>query len=164
MKQVATLRPPKEDNLYGTRYYFVGFGGTIDCADADILCASGRYSKDQEPPEFSGPFCLYSPLLLDIFLVGNMLLHDFLDVSLLYIFVLEICRKLTVVMCKKYSNVDFLEKLITRMVKITPGDRGDAKAVLRIWFTILPRISSSERRKRLRIRTKPRIERKIRIR
>ncbi len=164
MKQVATLRPPKQNDLCSTKYYFVGFGGVIDCADEGKQCASGNYSKDQEPPEFAGPLRLYNPLLLDIFLVGNMLLHDFLDVSLPYSFVLEIRRKLTAVMCKKYSNVDFLEKLIPRMVKCTPGDRENAKAVLRIWLTILPQISSSERSKRLRIRTKPRAERKIRIR
>ncbi|KAI0088685.1 hypothetical protein BDY19DRAFT_1008061 [Irpex rosettiformis] len=111
-------------------YYFVGFRGAIECLPGDgRFTSEHQYTKDQEPPEFRDEeLPIYDPLHLDVFLVGNMLRREFLD---------------------KYSNVGFLRDLIKHMMHDAPEERKDARGVLRVWFRILPRISSFQRAQRL---------------
>lgn len=64
------------------KFYFVGFGGAKLCKSDDWSGARVQSARDREPPEFHNPLTrYYNPLLLDIFLIGNMLRRMFLDVS-----------------------------------------------------------------------------------
>ena len=64
-------------------YYFVGFRGAIACSPDYKFCTDSKnFTTDKEPPEFWHEYLtFYDPLLLDVFLIGNMLRREFLDVS-----------------------------------------------------------------------------------
>ncbi len=64
-------------------FYLIAFRSARHCDPCDKMFESERFARDPEPPEFrseSGSY--YDPLLLDIFLIGNMLRRIFLDVSI----------------------------------------------------------------------------------
>ncbi|KAI0088683.1 hypothetical protein BDY19DRAFT_1071710 [Irpex rosettiformis] len=118
-------------------YYFVGFGGAKRLTSYTNN-TSRQHAKDQEPPEFHNRLCSsYDPLLLDIFLIGNMFRREFLD---------------------KYSNIGFLTSLIKDMVHDQPTNRVDASGALHIWLELLPRISPRHRKRRLHDRSKWRVD------
>ena len=64
------------------KYYFVGLGGLWDCPGEHTDCVRDRYSwKFEDAPELHSWRLTYDPLLLDIFLIGNVLRREILDVS-----------------------------------------------------------------------------------
>lgn len=76
--------PPTSNRISGaTKYYFVGLGNAIPFTPGAKNCRDESCSKDREPPEFEKNRLNigYNPFLLDLFLLGNMLRRQLLDVS-----------------------------------------------------------------------------------
>lgn len=63
------------------KYYFIDFGLSSHFKPGDTPLVVGTKGRDKEPPELSDTDP-YNPFPLDIYILGNMYLHEFVQVSL----------------------------------------------------------------------------------
>ncbi|KAI0340528.1 hypothetical protein BDW22DRAFT_1485965 [Trametopsis cervina] len=105
------------------KYYFIDFSVSV-CPVRGYRPVGGIHSRDKEPPEYVIDDEEYNPFALDVFLVGNMLRHEFLD---------------------KFTNLHFLQELVDSMTLEEPTSRPNAGESLLEWYSILPNISKSHR-------------------
>ncbi|KAI0698122.1 hypothetical protein BC835DRAFT_1335777 [Cytidiella melzeri] len=150
MRYEVPLCLPPADPTRPSQYYIsnLAFSFRRD-PYIDDTRASGRYSRDLDPPEYYGcpgtrsngsPGMMtmvqeYDPFYLDVFLVGNMIHREFLT---------------------KYSNIEFCRELADLMTQQAPLFRPDAEECFEEWCSVIPQISSS-RTRRLRPREESRI-------
>ncbi|OBZ71767.1 hypothetical protein A0H81_08231 [Grifola frondosa] len=94
------------------RYYFTDFGiSTLFSPEASPKLVLGEDGLDDEVPELSDTVP-YDPFKVDIFIVGNMFKKQFVDT---------------------FSNVNFLNRIVRKMVQREPSSRPDAAEALRDW-------------------------------
>ena len=60
----------------GVRYYFADFDTSVHTQGEGPHLVTGERGRDQEPPELSATVP-YDPFQLDVFIIGNMLRHEF---------------------------------------------------------------------------------------
>lgn len=129
------------------KYYFIDFGiSTRFPADQHPRLVLGTQGLDDEVPELSDT-TPYDPFKTDIFIIGNLLRQEFLQVRT------SSASMPSVLMARrmqKYSNTQMLAPLVERMVNRNPDQRPDAVEVLQEWKAIRRRISSIQRFWRLR--------------
>ncbi|KAI0316324.1 kinase-like domain-containing protein [Amylostereum chailletii] len=115
----------------GVKYYFVDYGISSHIpSDQPSKLVVGLLGRDRAVPELSDTVP-YDPFKVDIFSIGLLLRKEF---------------------TKVYSNVAFLEPLINKMMKRSPGDRPTAIEALSQWRDIRRRVSVVARYWRLRPR------------
>lgn len=115
----------------GAKYYYADFGISVYIPEElETKLVTGSFGRDQDPPELSD-ITPYDPFKLDIFIIGNMLKREFYDVS---VRVDTFLLRLKV--AQKFSNVEFLLKLIEGMIQPQPENRPDAATVLATWKRI----------------------------
>ena len=67
----------------GAKYYYVDFGISVYIPEAvGPKLVTGILGRDQDPPELSEDVP-YDPFKLDIFIIGNMFMQEFYQVSVL---------------------------------------------------------------------------------
>ncbi|CAL1711872.1 unnamed protein product [Somion occarium] len=112
------------------RYYFIDFGISSRFKRGEIPLVIGTKGRDKEPPEMSDTHP-YNPFPLDIFVLGNVYLKEFVQ---------------------KYHGLEFLGTLITAMVQPQPERRPTAMSALQIFQDIRSGVPDSTLRWRLRPR------------
>ena len=124
-------------SVAGVRYYFVDFGISVHLPEEDRQhFVTGNKGRDQDPPELSGTDP-YDPFKLDVFIIGNMFRKELCDVISVFS---RLFKKLTNL--QKYTNVEFLRPLISRMAVKDPEQRLTAQDALREWSEIRKTIST----------------------
>ena len=69
-------------SVAGVRYYFADFGISVHIPEEEPQkYVTGALGRDQDPPELSETVP-YDPFKLDVFIIGNMLKREFLDVTI----------------------------------------------------------------------------------
>ncbi|KAL6306741.1 hypothetical protein BKA93DRAFT_772601 [Sparassis latifolia] len=110
------------------KYYYVDFGISVYCPqDVHPKLVVGVDGRDRDVPELS-PDVPYDPFKVDIFIIGNLLIHRFYET---------------------YSNINFLHPLLEWMTEIDPAARPDALKALELWKAIRSEVGSIQRRRRL---------------
>ncbi|OBZ71806.1 hypothetical protein A0H81_08236 [Grifola frondosa] len=113
------------------KYYFTDFGiSTLFSPEASPKLVLGEDGLDDEVPELSDTVP-YDPFKVDIFIVGNMFKKHFVN---------------------KYSNVNFLNQIVRKMVQREPSLRPDAAEALRNWQAMRRSIFTVRRQWRVRPR------------
>jgi len=113
----------------GVKYYFVDYGiSSYFPTGSQPQLVLGRAGRDQDVPELSDDVP-YDPFKVDIFTLGNVIGHEYLN---------------------NYTNLDFLAPLINRMTQRDPSSRPSAEQALQQWRTIRARINTLHRYWRLR--------------
>ncbi|KAK7691417.1 hypothetical protein QCA50_004816 [Cerrena zonata] len=121
------------------RYYFIDFGLSSRFEGGDVPLVVGTKGRDKEPPELSDSEP-YNPFPLDIFILGNLYLHEFVQ---------------------KYHGLDFLNALTVPMLQHDPNHRPSAQACYAIFQGIQASLTESTLRWRLRSRQESAPERVV---
>ncbi|EMD34388.1 hypothetical protein CERSUDRAFT_55502, partial [Gelatoporia subvermispora B] len=102
------------------KYYFVDFGISAHFPLVNTqIKAMEVLERDREVPELSHK-ARNDPFKVDVFMIGNVLLHDFHDVPHYH------CYD----SWRTFSNVDFLQPLIKQMMQPSPEERPSAEGAL----------------------------------
>ncbi|KAK7688004.1 hypothetical protein QCA50_008374 [Cerrena zonata] len=121
------------------KYYYIDFGLSCHFAPGDVPLVVGTKGRDKEPPELSDKQP-YNPFSLDIFILGNVYLKEFIQ---------------------KYHGLDFLRPLASQMVKHDPAQRPTAPIALNMFRDIRARLTEPTLRWRLRSREETAPERVV---
>ncbi|KAK7691445.1 hypothetical protein QCA50_004844 [Cerrena zonata] len=112
------------------RYYFIDFGISSHFKEGDSLLVLGTKGRDKDPPELS-EYRPYNPFPLDVFILGNVYLKEFVE---------------------KYYGLEFLHPLISSMTHPTPEQRPTIDTAYKQFQRIQAGLSDSTLRWRLRSR------------
>lgn len=74
------------------RYYFIDFGISSQFSEGDSLLVLGTKGRDKDPPELS-EYRPYNPFPLDVFILGNVYLKEFVEVSVWHLKRTAMCFK-----------------------------------------------------------------------
>ena len=77
------------------KYYFIDFGISSLFEPDEVPLAVGTKGRDKEPPELSDTEP-YNPFYLDIFVLGNLYLQEFVQVNASLIFLIAVTHSIFV--------------------------------------------------------------------
>ncbi|EJD41432.1 kinase-like protein [Auricularia subglabra TFB-10046 SS5] len=122
------------------RYYFIDFGISSKFEGDGGHLVTGILGRDPTAPELS-PDVPYDPFKLDVYILGNFFMQEYLE---------------------KYSNLAFLRPLLRRMTRPTPESRPTMEEALRRLRRVAEQPSGLWFRWRLRARTEGYLESLVR--
>ncbi|THH15986.1 hypothetical protein EUX98_g9373 [Antrodiella citrinella] len=121
------------------KYYYIDWGMSSYFSDGDSPYVLGAKGADQDPPELSNVHP-YDAFMLDIFILGHLY-----EVNLLQV----------------YHGLDFLQPLVTAMMREQPERRPTAEAALRMFNDIRQKLAHTQLPWRLRKRAESGTERVV---
>lgn len=139
------------------KYYFIDFGISSHFSPDDVPLVVGTKGRDKEPPELSDTQP-YNPFPLDIFILGNVYLQEFVQVSQSHC---TTGNYTLTVFEQKYHGLDFLHPLIIEMLQPEPQRRPTAQEARTIFQGIRASLNESTLRWRLRSRQESAPERVV---
>ncbi|KAI9063416.1 hypothetical protein FKP32DRAFT_1592485 [Trametes sanguinea] len=104
LPDMSGVAPVLSRSATPVRYYLIDFGISTRFEPGARRLVVGRDGLDREPPELSATVP-YDPFKLDVFLIGNLIRHSFVE---------------------EYSNLSMLEPLMNRMINADPAQRPTA--------------------------------------
>ncbi|EJD38712.1 hypothetical protein AURDEDRAFT_139510 [Auricularia subglabra TFB-10046 SS5] len=125
-EDMQTTYDPLPRYMCTFRYYFIDFG----VSSRDEYLVTGSICRDASAPELSETVP-YNPFKLDVYLIGNHFLEDYLN---------------------KYSNLEFLRPLLLHMTRRDPNGRPTAEESLQTLKQVASHPSDIRFRWRLRKR------------
>ncbi|KAI0088690.1 hypothetical protein BDY19DRAFT_1071719 [Irpex rosettiformis] len=144
-----TSRQKRKPNVTtSAKYYFTDFGASLymdpDRPSIEFGIQFLYWARDTDVPEYRDAVresrgVAFKPFELDVFLVGNMIRRRILE---------------------RYSNVDFLQRLVDKMTQDRQALRPSASEALLEWLAVLQRIPIRHRTHKLRLRVPGKLEKK----
>ncbi|EJD48797.1 hypothetical protein AURDEDRAFT_60604 [Auricularia subglabra TFB-10046 SS5] len=138
-RRMHPLRPCYSEDMQTTfqpvhnaprKYWFIDFGVSCVLDGPGPHLVTGGVCRDQSAPELS-VIVPYNPFRLDVYLLGNHFLMEYL---------------------KTYKNLEFLRPLLLEMTRLVPSQRPTAQQALQALRRISQDTSGFQRRWRLRSR------------
>ena len=148
---------PLSRQEHPVKYYFIDFGLSCHFKPGDSPLVVGTKGRDKEPPELSDKHP-YNPFQLDIFILGNVYLQEFVQVCII---ILTSPGELIFSICQKYHGFEFLQPLVAQMRQRDPNQRPTAQAALTVFQGIKADLRESTLRWRLRSREESAPERVV---
>ena len=134
----------------GVKYHFVDYGiSSYFPTDSEPHLVLGLDGRDRDVPELSDEVP-YDPFKVDIFTIGNVLRHEFCNVSF--------CppgSSSFLTHSQNHTNLDFLAPLFVFMSQPDPSRRPSAEEALRQWRIIRGNMSFIRCHWRLRRKAEP---------